>query len=244
VTALAVAASLLTGLAACSSGSDNPYELDEIPAPENFCLAAQRLITKTNIPMQLIVHDDFDAFVKSKALIDGAAEGLPTGPVIQQYNWYDDAGDIQGISCKLKNTDHLNIEFGEGSAGPDGLCQDMNRDVFRLVIKKARGLAFKQVTFDKSESDSSTDQPAMNGPDWLAPYTMTYVQDDTLHIATQGFIVNFSDPRFAKAPPRFRGVHYCHLIAPDYLTRLLVGEAEAGAIVGRAVSDGAPPGQQ
>jgi hypothetical protein len=194
--------------------------------------------------MVLIVHDNFDAFVKSKALIDGSVEGFVAGPVIQQFNWYDDAGNIQGISCKLKNADHLNIEFGEGTAGPDGLCQDMNRGVFQLVVREVRELAYNKVTFDASETVSNTDQPGMTGPDWLAPFTMTYARDGTLHIATKGFIVDFSDPRYAKAPARFRGVHYCHLVAPEYFNRLMVGEAEAGATVGRIVEGGAPPGQE
>ena len=29
-------------------------------------------------------------------------------------------------------------------------------------------------------------------------------------------------------PGRFRGVQYCHLIAPEYLARLVTGQAEAG----------------
>jgi hypothetical protein len=120
----------------------------------------------------------------------------------------------------------------------------MNRGVFQQVVKGVRELAFNKVTFDAAESVSNTDEPGMTGPDWLAPFTLTYAQDGILHVAAKGFIVEFADPRYAQAPARFRGVHYCHLIAPDYLTRLMSGKAETGAIVGRVVAGGAPPGQE
>jgi len=228
--------SVALAVTACS-GSDNPWELREVPTTENFCIAAQRLVTRTDVPVEVVIHDDFDAFVKSKAVIEG--------PTIQQFNWSDADGMLLGISCKLKSADHLNVAFGEGSAGPDGLCQDMNRAVFSLVARKVRAPAFSRVTFDPAETVSNAAQPGMTGPDWLAPFTMTYVQDDALHIATKGFVVNFTDPQYAKAPERFRGVHYCHLVAPDYLQALMDGTAAPGAIVGRDVDRSGPnPGPQ
>lgn len=36
-------------------------------------------------------------------------------------------------------------------------------------------------------------------------------------------------------PARFRGVRYCHFIAPAHLERLLRGEAEPGRAIGRIV---------
>ena len=223
---------LLALLVNACGNTQQPFDLLQLPTVDNYCLAAQRVVTRTLVPMQLTVHEDFDAFVKSKALIEG--------PVIQQFNWYDTEGNIQGISCKLKNADHLNMQFGEGSAGPDGLCQDMNRAVFGLVAKNVADSAYTQVRFDQSETVSNDEQPAMTGPDWLAPYTMTYEDGGILHVATKGFVVDFSDPRYAKAPARFRGVHYCHLIAPQYLAELLAGNAQPGAVIGREVDRNIP----
>ena len=223
-------------VAACS-GADNPWELQEVPAVADYCVAAQRLVTRTDIPVQVVIHEDFDGFVKSKAVIEG--------PTIQQYNWTDEQGNLLAVSCKLKSADHLNLEFGEGSAGPDGLCQDMNQAVFRLITRKVREPAFSRVTFDPAETVSNTAQPGMTGPDWLAPFTLTYVQDDVLHIATKGFVVNFSDPQYARAPERFRGVHYCLLLAPGHLQALMEGTAAPGVVVGREVDRSGPnPGRQ
>lgn len=226
----------LTGLAGCTGPTASDYALRELPDADRYCLAAQRVVTRTLIPVELVVHEEFDAFVSSKAIIDG-----PNGPQIQQFNWYDDAGRLLGISCKLKSADHLNLQFGEGSAGPDGACQEMNQAVFSLVSKFVREPAYRSVVFDPAETVSNEEQPGMTGPDWLAPYRMTYLEGgDTLHIAAKGFIVNFTDPRFARAPERFRGVQYCHFIAPGYLAALLRGEAKAGVDIGQQVDPNRP----
>jgi hypothetical protein len=173
------------------------------------------------------VHSDFTSFVKSKALIEG--------PSIQQYNWLDAAGNVAGISCKLKSADHLNLEFGEGSAGPDGACQDMNREVFMRVARGVNNPVFRKVTFDPQENVSNPENPGMTGPDWLAPYTATSVDaDDTLTIRSKGFVVNFSDPQYAAAPARFRGVHYCHLLAPEHFKALMEGTAQPGLSIGQS----------
>jgi hypothetical protein len=218
-------------LASCAQ---EPFALKAVPEVDEYCLQAQRVVSKTDLDVSLVVQDSFDGFVKSKAVITESGE-----PEIQQYNWLDDEGMVQGISCKLKSADHLNLVYGDGTAGPDGLCQDMNQAVFARVAGTVREPVYKQVVFDPAETVSNPEQPGMTGPDWLAPYTMTYVEGEVLHIASKGFVVDFTDPAYAKAPERFRGVHYCHLIAPEYLVALLSGEAPPGAVVGREVNPAA-----
>jgi hypothetical protein len=216
-------------LTACATQSPGTYELSVVPAADTYCLDAQRVVTRTTLPMTLVVHSDFDAFVKSKTNVEGA-DGRPE---IHQFNWYDDDGNIQGISCKMKSADHLNITYGEGSAGPDGYCQDMNRQVYNQVLRQVADPVVGSVTFDLSESLKTKEQANMIGPAWIKAFTMTYLDEqDGLHVATKGFVIDFTDQRYLKLPARWRGTHYCHLIAPDYLSRLLQGEAEVGAIVG------------
>jgi len=217
-------------LAACDR---DPFALNDVPPVTEYCLAAQSLVTRTVVPMDLVVHDSFDSFVKSKAIIDDTS-GKPR-PVIQQFNWTDADGNVLGISCKLKSADHLNLVFGAGSAGPDGLCQEMNQAVFKLIANRSKGPAYSRVTFNPVETVSNPAEPGMVGPDWLAPYTLTYVEDGALHIASKGFIIEFTDPQYEAAPERFRGVHYCHLIAPDYLAALMEGTALPGVTIGQEV---------
>ena len=221
------AAVLLTlALVACAARTTKPFDLAEIPDTDTYCLDAQRVVTRTTVPMNLIVHDDFSAFVKSKAIIEG--------PTIHQFNWYSPDGNIQGISCKMKSADHLNIEFGDGTAGPDGYCQDMNSQVYEMIRLRTDDPAYASVTFDLSERLESKEQSNMIGPTWLKPFRMTYLAPaGELHIATKGFVINFTDPRYQKFPASWRGTHYCHLIAPEYLAALLRGNAAADAIIGR-----------
>jgi hypothetical protein len=216
-------------LAGCAASAPRPAPpLASLPATDEFCLAAQRLVGSTAIPMKLVVHRNFDAFVKSKALIEG--------PTLQQYDWADAEGDLLGISCKLKSADHLVSVYGADSAGPDGACQDMNRAVYELVRQEIPRPVFAEVRFDPVETVSNETTPGMTGPDWLAPFTLTSIDaDGALRIATKGFIVEFGDPRYAQMPVRFRGVHYCHFIAPGHLRQLLDSRARPGAVIGRRI---------
>lgn len=216
----------------CSDSDE--FALRETPAIDDYCRAAQRLVTRTTHPVRVNLHEDFDAFVKSKALIDG--------PTIQQYVWRDEEGNPIGVSCKLKSADHLNLAFGDGTAGPDGSCQDMNRAVFDKVRHGNLRPAYKTVIFDPRETVANDKEPGMTGPDWLAPYEPARIDDDgALHIRAKGFRIDFTDARFAEAPARFRGIHYCHFVAPGYLRALMSGRAEPGLQIGQAVDTSGPP---
>jgi len=221
-------AGLSVFVAACSSSPEEFSELRELPELEKFCMAGQRVVERTGMRFELVVHEDFNAFVKSKAILNG-----PNGPQIQQYNWYDETGAVTGVSCKLKNESHLNPIYGEGTAGPAGVCQDLNREVFRLASSWLTEPAFTQVSFDADETHTDDGQLIERGPDWLKPFRLTYVSDDgALHVAAKGYVQDFGDPRFQKAPEKFRGVHYCHFVAPKYLAAVLKGEQQPGATIG------------
>ncbi len=223
-------------LTACAQSSADFTRLRELPSEDKFCQAAQKLTARTPARLELVVHEDFNAFVKSKAIIDG-----PNGPQIQQYNWTDDAGNLLGVSCKLKTAEHLNLALGEGTAGGEGVCQEFNREVFRLISQWVNPIAYTTVVFDEQETVENPEQPGMTGPDWLAPYEMTYVTgDNELHVRAKGFVVEFTDPRFARAPARFRGVHYCHYVAPGHLKAILQGDVEPLTVIGREVDTSGP----
>jgi hypothetical protein len=207
--------------------------LAAIPSQDEYCVSAQRIVSRTEQPVDIVVHQDFDAFVKSKAIIPDAEGAIPQ---IQQLNWTNDGGVVVGISCKLKSADHLNLTYGPETAGPDGLCQDMNREIFRLLGEKVERSRYASVVFDDQESVTNEANPGMVGPDWLRPYRAMFVSESgELNIRAKGFQVDFTDPRFADAPARFRGVHYCHFIAPGHLLSVLEGTSEAETMIGREV---------
>jgi len=206
----------------------DPYALIKLPAAENFCLDAQRIVGRALIPMQVVIHEDLPSFVKSKALIEG--------PTVQQFNWYDADGNIKGYSCKMKSTDHLNAVFGAGAAGPEGYCQTMNEQVYALVSREVTDPVYAEVIFESNESADDTGPSKMTGPQWLLPFTLTSVDAaGDLHVAASGFVIEFSDPRYQRFPPSWRGTHYCHFVAPEYLAALLRGEAQPGAVVGETI---------
>ena len=233
--AVAIAAAIF--VSGCSESPEDFTRLREAPSLDKFCQAAQKMSARTPARLELVVHEDFDAFVKSKAIIDG-----PNGPQIQQYNWTDDTGNVKAVSCKLKTAEHLNLAIGEGTAGGEGTCQEFNRELFRLASAWVNPLKYTKVVFDEKETVENPDQPGMTGPDWLAPYEMTYLDEEgALHIRAKGFIVEFTDPRFERAPARFRGVHYCHYIDPGYLRSILQGDVLPVTVVGRDVDRSGPP---
>ncbi len=228
-TARLLAAAALTATAAgCAS---QPPPLSGSPPLAEFCLEAQRVIVRTSVTPALVVHTDFDAFVKSKAAIEPLT--------IQQYIWYEDDDPARPVmvSCKLKSADHLNEAFGAGTAGGNGRCQDMNRLTYDRVRASLGAANVATLVFDPAEEVRNTENPGMTGPDWLKPYEMTWRDDSgVLHLRSKGFRVDWTDPKFAAMPGRFRGVQYCHLVAPEYLARLLTGKVRPGVTVGRDVT--------
>ena len=235
-------AGILLFVTSCTSSGPE----EEVPALSEYCLVAQKIVTQTDQPMNLTIHEDFDGFVKSKAIIP---EGDNVIPEIQQFQWTDETGRVVGVSCKLKSADHLNLVYGDGTAGPDGACQDMNQFVYAALNVPDDQQAFPAVRFDPREepqTENVTPVEGGSGPQWLQEYTATVVDaDGALVIKTKGFIVDFTDPQFAQAPARFRGVHYCHFLAPDYFRALLTGAVPAGTEIGQTVdlSKYSVPGQ-
>lgn len=227
-----LAAAALVVAAGCST---TPPPVAGPPLTE-FCLEAQRVIVRTAVTPALEVHTDFDGFVKSKASIEPLT--------IHQYTWYesDDPARPVMVSCKLKSADHLNSAFGAGTAAGNGACQDMNRLTWNRVRAALGAEAVLPVDFDPAEEVRNDANPGLTGPDWLKPYEMvSRGPAGSLVVHSKGFRVDWTDPRFQAMPARFRGVQYCHLIAPEYLARLVTGQAQPGLRVGREVAAGPPP---
>ncbi|MBM4220412.1 MAG: hypothetical protein FJ170_00515 [Gammaproteobacteria bacterium] len=237
----AVLAAMAAFLAGCAlgDGAANDAGTKLLAAgPAEFCAEAQHLISRTDKTGEFVVHPDFKGFVESKTSID------PLTLHVHAWAAPDDPGRIVAISCKMKSADHLNAAFGPGTAGPDGLCQDMNRETLRQVRAALPGAAGRQVVLDPGENVFNEQQPARTGADWLAPFLLT-TEDaaGTLTIHSKGFRVDWLDPRFARMDARVRGVHYCHLVAPAYLRDLLAGRAKAGVTIGGVYTPPVPPRQ-
>ena len=206
-------------IAGCGDSQSNRLKLKEAPEPDRYCLDAQQIISGSDYRVWLTLQTDPDAFARSRTNLDG--------PDIQQYNWTDDNGHVVAISCKLISADALNRRFGEGTAGPEGRCQDMNHAIF---LKIRTGIwddkpAYDRIVFDSQDASE---------PDWMQPYTATFVDDEgALHILTREL--------------KTADTHQCHLLAPDYMRALIRGSARPGIVIGQTAtrsSQRRPPCQQ
>lgn len=229
---------LLAGILSACAPLDRSNDVASKAWPlEQFCARAQQLIASTPLVAQNHVHADYQAFVLSKPV----ARPLQT----HQHHWYEDAGKTQlkMISCKMKTTDHLRTEYGADQAGSEGACANINRQSLRVAIAEARSRGQRRLRY------SSGDQVAFDveelttiGPEWLKQHEIAWEDSaGVLHIQSRSMRNDWLDPRLAKAQPQFKGTRYCHLIAPDYLRRLLTGEAPAPRSRGEAMSPAQMP---
>ena len=187
-------------------------------ALEQECAEAQRLIAGTQRPVVNLSYVDFDEFVLSKAQIEPLTS--------QQFVWYADAErrHPKRISCKLKTADHILAHYGPGAAGAESTCRAANVALVDRVFAQLTAEERPRLKFPRERVVVDEDEMAATGPDWLEPHFYVSLATDTVRIKPRGFRADWNDPRLAQAPPRFKGTHYCHLVAPQYVKRIVLGE--------------------
>jgi hypothetical protein len=187
-----------------------------------FCLRAQRLLTATTLEPAVVRHETWQSFKDSKSTVrpfeihqfvtaDAATKRLPVL-----------------VSCKIKSADHIVATYGaSAAAAATRSCAEIDRDTVRRVFatltpgERARAkLAPGDIVYDD-------ELRSYIGPRWLAPFDYAYASGGRLHLATKTLAVDWNDVLWKWAPEKVRGVHYCHNVAPEYLRRLVLGEATA-----------------
>lgn len=189
----------------------------------DFCVAAQAAIVDARPAARNEIHEDFTAFTKSKP----AANPLVTTQYVRRENENPQAGPMM-VSCKMKTADHLIAVYGPDAAGVDIGCSGVNEITLRKVLASLTPQERRRLRFDSGRKVSfAPDIVTTQGPVWLEPYPLaTLGADGSLQLQAKGMRNDWLDPRYAQAPPQFRGTRYCHLVAPEYLRRLLLGEVE------------------
>jgi hypothetical protein len=134
------------------------------------------------------------------------------------------------ISCKLHSAERIRAEYGTNAAGEPSSCARLNRRTLDAVLaslteKQKKKMPFKGTVPVMLEPDLQ----AANESEWLQEFTM--VQTDaggTLRIRAKSL---GSPAPGTRTGNKSTGVtrQYCHLIAPDYLKRILVGEVQLPA---------------
>jgi hypothetical protein len=211
-----LAAALLCSLAAATAAAQVPS--GAWPQKE-FCGRAQAFVTGSTPRVTNTVHDGLESFRRSAPI----AQPLTT----QQYDWPDERGaprSAMTISCKLVTADRVKAVHGAQAARTETSCEQVNRYTLSAVLaslspaERERALfgQGKKVRFERDRTQASADA-------WHSPVELASVDSaGRLRLVAQAWRVDWSDPKQSQLPEDARGVHFCHVIAPDYLRRLLL----------------------
>jgi len=191
-----------------------------IPTVNDYCAMAQKEIATARVPARNVVVTDYQAFSRASPSV----KPLET----LQYVGYADPQRTKArmISCKLHSAERIRAEYGATAAGESTTCARLNRRTLDAVMltltdRQKKKMPFKgpvAVLLDPDEQATSESQ-------WLESFTM--VQTDaggTLRIRAKS--LGGSNMRVSTKSNASGGRQYCHLIAPDYLKRILTGEVQ------------------
>lgn len=203
-----------------------------MPAPTvtdaRFCGTVQRILAGTTLEAANAVQVDFAEFVKAKAL----ARPL----LAQQHVEYADAAKTQPmlVACKTKSADHLNAVHGPGTAlGDDYPCRSINRGIVLGAWSAMPDAERAAAAWPPSRIMLDGDDVGFLGSTFVKPYTFLYRGADGLpHLRSRAQYASWLDWRWKLMPERFRGTHYCRLIAPEYARRLIRGEVPLASAPG------------
>jgi len=179
-------------------------------ALETFCAEVQRVTAETDVRANLVIHQTPWDYRHSKPGIE---------PVeIHQYVTPDAKGRPKMVSCKVKSVDHLKSVYGPKVAGTQGTCEQVTRSVVEQARAKA-GPGAMAVRIAPEEK-------VWTGASYLSPFAMlSRDASGALVVHTRFMRIDWDDWRWYLMPNKVRGHLYCHVIAPEYLARLLQGEA-------------------
>jgi hypothetical protein len=218
------AACLALGLLAAGCASDKrPVVVGQplvVPTLNDYCAVAQKEIATSRVPARNVLVADYQAFSRASPSV----KPLET----MQYVGYADPQHTKArmVSCKLHSADRIRAEYGATAAGESTTCARLNRRTLDSVMLTLTDRQKKKMPFKGSIGVLlEPDEQAANESQWLESFTM--VQTDaggTLRIRAKS--LGGGNMRVANKSSANGGRQYCHLIAPDYLKRILTGEVQ------------------
>jgi hypothetical protein len=191
---------------------------------DGFCAVVQRRFTGTTLPIRNALHAEWQPFVESKP----AVQPLET----QQYVTLADGAPMR-ISCKTKTADHIRavhqdrkIERPPAASS----CRDVNREIVLAAWRSLGPAQRAAAPLPPTRLMLDPDRLRYTGSGWVSDYPMLYAAaDGSVHLQAQALHADWEDWRWKLMPESWRGTRYCHLIAPEYARRLLLGEVTATA---------------
>jgi hypothetical protein len=221
---LATGLALALGVAGCASDArpkvvGQPFAL---PKLDDYCAVAQKEIAASRVPARNVLVSDYQAFKRASPSI----KPLET----MQYVGYADPQRTRPrmISCKLHSSERIRAEYGATAAGEASSCARLNRRTLDAVMLTLTDRQKKKMPFKGPVPVMlEPDLQATNESDWLEAFTM--VETDaggTLRIRAKSLGKAAGNVRVATRGAASGDRQYCHLIAPDYLKRILIGEVQ------------------
>lgn len=187
----------------------------------DFCINVERRLVDTALPITNRIHTSKDAFTASKASVDP--------PTTEQFLERDAKGRPLEISCKTKSADHLRAVHGAQAARDPALpprsCVDIHRvmvnEIWSTLDERQRAAA----VFPPTRIMLVADVMRYTGSGWIGSPAETYVAaDGRLRLRAAALYAEWEDWRWKIMPKSFRGNHYCHLVAPERIRALMLGE--------------------
>jgi hypothetical protein len=215
-------ACLALGLVAAGCASDRrPVVVGQpmtIPTVNDYCAIAQKEIATSRVPARNVLVTDYQAFSRATPSV----KPLET----LQYVGYSDPQRTKArmISCKLHSAERIRAAYGATAAGESTTCARLNRRTLDAVMLTLSDRQKKKMPFKGSIGVLlDPDEQATSETQWLESFTM--VQTDaggTLRIRAK----SLGGGNLRVSSKANAGRQYCHLIAPDYLKRILLGEVK------------------
>jgi hypothetical protein len=225
-------------------------QLYSTAAVNKFCTGAQEIIANTRMQSENIVWGDLGSvggppggaipatgFIGSDAL----PYDIYSGPLIvgrvdeplttQQFVGFgsEATGNFypQTIMCKMKSEEVLDIYYPDSSVDDEpSSCSEINEDSYARVLQSLTNKEVEVVTevvFDEWVANSG-EQWTSQSPSATA-YTSTV--DGRVHIVGKTLYVPRELPPFIPIPASKKGVHYCQVIAPEFLRQVITGDIVA-----------------
>ena len=217
------AAALMSGCA----GDPRPVVVGQkltVPTTTDYCSQAQKEIASSRVPSRNVLINDFQSF----AGMTPSVQPLETLQFVQYAD--PQRSRPRMISCKLHSAEKIRSAYGATAAGESSTCARLNRRTLDAVMTTLTDRQKKKMPFKGSIPILlDPDEQATSEAQWLESFTM--VQTDaggTLRVRAKSLRGDGGNQRVSNKPAP-GGRQYCHLIAPDYLKRILLGEVKLPA---------------
>ena len=213
---LATAALTTTGALSTSGSLSTTHD--------DFCGEVQRRLVATPLPLRNVIEPDFEAFKLSKPGI----EPLRT----HQFVTRNARGIPIGVSCKTKSADHLRSVHGPKAAADPNVpanhhsCRDLHREMIREIVATLSPTERTGLREPPHRVMLDPDGLRYTGSQWVKSAAEVYRgEDGRIHLRASALFAEWEDWRWKIMPESWRGNHYCHLVAPEYIRALMLGEA-------------------